>query len=295
MGEAGSLGADAAVAEAAAAPRPAPDGLFEDVLCAVDGTPESLLAVEQAGTMTHARGKLTVLVVTAHRHEADRRSPAIGPIATKAILDRAAEVAERSGVPYTLEVDPAGPPEQVVLDWARGRSLLVIGAPSTSWFGGMFAGGVAVAAEAALSGPMLIARRTPGGLSLTRRLVLASDGMAGSDELVDLGGRLARAAAAHVVLLHACGSERPSRSRRLREQAARLDGALPGGCELQLEEGAARTVILERARALNASLIVMSSRRLRGLRVVGSVSRRVVHQSHCSVLLVPPESHLSQG
>jgi nucleotide-binding universal stress UspA family protein len=34
----------------------------------------------------------------------------------------------------------------------------------------------------------------------------------------------------------------------------------------------------------------MGSRRLEGLRAMGSVSRRVVHQAHCSVLLVPPET-----
>ena len=38
-----------------------------------------------------------------------------------------------------------------------------------------------------------------------------------------------------------------------------------------------------------ASLIVMGSRRLDGLRAMGSVSRRVVHQAKSSVLLVPPE------
>jgi nucleotide-binding universal stress UspA family protein len=37
----------------------------------------------------------------------------------------------------------------------------------------------------------------------------------------------------------------------------------------------------------------MSSRRLRGPRALGSVSRRVVHQGPCSVLLAPQE--LLQG
>jgi nucleotide-binding universal stress UspA family protein len=47
-------------------------------------------------------------------------------------------------------------------------------------------------------------------------------------------------------------------------------------------------MIVETASTVGASLIVMGSRRLRGLRVIGSVSRRIVHQGHCSVLLIPP-------
>ena len=35
--------------------------------------------------------------------------------------------------------------------------------------------------------------------------------------------------------------------------------------------------------------MVMGSRRLGGLKAIGSVSRRVAHDAHCSVLLVPPE------
>jgi nucleotide-binding universal stress UspA family protein len=33
----------------------------------------------------------------------------------------------------------------------------------------------------------------------------------------------------------------------------------------------------------------MGSRRLEGLKALGSVSRRVVHEAHCSVMLMPPE------
>ncbi len=263
-------------------------GVFADVLCAIDGTPESLAAVEQAAVLTGPNGHLTLLAVTSFSSAGASRSPAIGPLQAKRILDRAVRIAEEAEVPSTVEVDPASPPSQVVLDWAAGRDLLAMGAPATSWFGGMFTGGVAVAAEGSFNTPLLLARSIPSELHSDRCFLVASDGLDGSDELVELAGRLARAQGANVILLHATGAESGASRERVQEQARRLQLAVGGAGEVRLEAGSARTVIVETASAVRASLVVMSSRRLKGLRAIGSVSRRVVHQGHCSVLLMPP-------
>ena len=275
------------------------DGLyFGDVLCAIDGTPESLAAVEQAAVLAGPSGHLTLLAVTSYKSAGASRSPAIGPIEAKRMLDRAVRIAEEAEVPSTVEVDPAAPPSRVILDWAAGRDLLAMGAPATSWFGGMFTGGVAVAAEGSFTTPLLLARSRPSGQHYSgHRIVVASDGLDGSDELVELAGQLARAQGASVILLHATGLEsgaaRHHIRSRIQEQARRLQLTVDGASD-RLENGSARTVIVETASAVGASLVVMSSRRLTGLRAIGSVSRRVVHQGHCSVLLMPPE-RLLQG
>jgi nucleotide-binding universal stress UspA family protein len=263
--------------------------MFANILCAIDGTQESFAAVEQAALLTGPNGRLTLLEVTSFDSGGPRRSPAIGPAQTKDTLDRAIRIAEKAGVSSTVGVDPDSPPSRVVLDWAAERDLLALGAPSTSWFGGMFTGGVAVTAEGSFTTPMLVARSMPTGQHFARRILIASDGLAGSDELVELAGSLARAQGADVVLLHATGFESKARRDRVEEQAHRLQLAVDGASEVRLEAGSARTKIVETASAVGASLVVMSSRRLKGLRVIGSVSRRVVHQGHCSVLLVPPE------
>jgi nucleotide-binding universal stress UspA family protein len=263
--------------------------MFADVLCAIDGTTESLAAVGQAAALADANGHLTLLEVTSFEAEGAYRSPAIAPLRAKGILDQAAGIVQAAGVRSTTEVDPASPPSSVVLDWAVERDLLAIGAPATSWFGGMFMGGVAVSAEGEFTTPMLVARTMPAEPRFASRILIASDGLAGSDALVDLGGRLARAQGASMVLLHAIGLESKARRRRVQEQARRLDLDVDDPSQVRLEGGSARSMIVETASALGASLVVMGSRRLRGLRVIGSVSRRVVHQGHCSVLLVPPE------
>lgn len=262
---------------------------FANILCAVDGTPESLAAVEQAATFAGADGHLTLLEVTSFEAEGTYRGPAIAPLRAKDILDRTVRIAEEAGVSSTVEVDPDSPPSRVVLDWAAERDLLALGAPATSWFGGMFIGGVAVTAEGLFTTPMLVARSMAAGQQFARRILVASDGLAGSDQLVELAGRLARARGADVVLMHASGLESKARRRRVEEQARKLQLTVDGTSEVRLEAGSARTLIVQTAKAVGASLVVMGSRRLKGPRVIGSVSRRVVHQGHCSVLLVPPE------
>jgi nucleotide-binding universal stress UspA family protein len=265
---------------------------FADVLCAVDGTPESLAAVGQAAALAGPKALLTLLAVTSFRFSGDHRGPAVGPIDAKRMLDAAIEVAKQARVPSTVEVDPASPPAQVILDWAVGRELLAMGAPATSWFGGMFAGGVAVSAEGSFSTPLLLAHSFTGGGPSAARILVASDGLEGSDQLVAFAGRLARAQGTEVILVHALGHERvPHRHHtreRVEEQMRGLRLAVEGASE-RVETGNPRTVILETAHAAGAWLVVMSSRRLQGLRAIGSVSRRVIHGGECSVLLIPPE------
>jgi nucleotide-binding universal stress UspA family protein len=268
--------------------------VFSDVLCALDGTHESIAAVGHAAALIGSGGRMTLLVVTSYESDGERRSPAIGPGSVHAMLDRAVEICREAGVKASVEVDPASPPSQIVLDWAEGHGLLAIGAPATSWFGGLFAGGVAVTAEGWFDTPLLVARAAPAEGRFASPIVVASDGLEGSDELVRLAGRLARAQGAGLILVHVVGHQSSERPERIVEQARSMQLAMGDAFQERIEVGHARSAIVEAAGAVGASLVVMSSRRLRGLRVIGSVSRRVVHQGHCSVLLVPPE-HLLPG
>lgn len=267
---------------------PGGSAVFADILCAVDGTQESLAAVEQAAVLAGPNGHVTLLEVTSFEHSGSYRGAAIGPLEVKDVLDRALEITRAAGVSATVEVDPEAPPSQVVLDWAFKRDLLALGAPSTGWLGAIFRKGVAVTAESSFTTPLLVARSTSPG-EFARRILIASDGLPDSDALVEFAAGFARGQGASVVLLHAIGLESKTRRRRVEEQASRLQLVVGGASEVRLEKGSARSMIVETASAVDASLIVMSSRRLKGLRVIGSVSRRVVHEGDCSVLLMPPE------
>jgi nucleotide-binding universal stress UspA family protein len=262
---------------------------FERVLCAVDGTPGSFDAVERAAALAGPGGQLTVLLVTSYRKDGEYRSPHIGPIRAKGIIDRAVAIGAELGVEVSAEVDPAAPPAHVILEWAANHDLLAMGAPTTPWFGGMFSGGATVAALGSLPTPLLIGRAAPADIDADARVLVASDGLQGSDELVELAGRVARSQGAAATLLHAIGSESGVRPQRIEEQARRLAAAAGAEIDVRFEVGSARTVVLDTARILRASLVVMGSRRLEGVRTIGSVGRRVAHGAACSVLLVPPQ------
>lgn len=262
---------------------------FPRVLCAVDGTAESFAAVEQAAALAGPEGQLTLLAVTSYEAEGAYRGPAIGPLRVEAMLQRAAGIAAMAGVESTIDIDPASPPSHVVLDWAADRDLLAMGAPTTSWFGSMFAGGVAVAAESSFTTPLLIVRDSGASAAPGRPVLVASDGHAGSEQLVLLAGRLARDRGARVILLHATGLEPHTHREAVEHQAQLLEELLEGDCELRMQSGRAHSLIVESAASAQAALIVMGSRRLKGPRALGSVSRHVVHQGSCSVLLAPQE------
>lgn len=268
---------------------PSPGPVFASILCAVNGTRGSSAAVEQAAALAGADGHLTLLAVTAVRGSGVHETAAISPTRAKRLLEHAAEVAAKAGVPSTLVVDPASPPSQVILERAAQHDLLAMGAPAMSWLGGMLIGGVTVAALGSFATPLLTARSIPAGQDFARSIVVASDGLDGSDHLVDIALRLAQAKGTHVTLVHAIEVGARAQSDRIDEQARRLELTFDGRSEIRVQLGSARRVIVEAAKSSKASLVVMGSRRLDGLRALGSVSRRVVHEAHCSVLLLPPE------
>jgi nucleotide-binding universal stress UspA family protein len=185
----------------------------------------------------------------------------------------------------------------VILDWSARYDLLALGAPASSWPGTWLSVGVGNKAIEGFTTPLLVARPLAAERRFTDRIVVASDGLEASQAVVDLAARLAHDNGSNVTLVHALGRESPLKHGRsrgqegaLEEQGETLKRTLASGTsEVLVESGRAADVIKSAAAAADASLVVMGSRRLDGLRAMGSVSRRVVHQARCSVLLFPPE------
>jgi nucleotide-binding universal stress UspA family protein len=272
---------------------PAGERTFADVLCAVDGTRGSLTAVRQALALTGTDGCVTLLAVSATSGSGRYRGAAIDQTRIARVLEIAAQLARESGVRCTRMAEPEGPPAKTILQHAAGHELLALGAPTMSWLGGLLTGGVAESALRSFATPLLLARPAPEEQPFGRRILVASDAAEGSDLLVELGAALALKLGGGVMLVHAVGVESRTRPHRVERQVAALEAMLADACEVHVQASRAHSAIVEIAASGQASLIVMGSRRLGGLRALGSVSERVAHDAPCSVLLLPPE-HLAE-
>src|SRR6266704_3646432 len=261
--------------------------IFANILCAISGKEGGFASVEQAAALAGTQGHLTFLAVTSFRSGGARRGPALGPARVSGILERAERIAREAGVPYTSEVDPGTPPARVILDWSERYDLLAIGAPASSWPAKLLSVGVGDKALGGFSTALLVARPLEAERRIGDRIVIASDGLEASQPLIGLTARIARDPSSNVTLVHALGRESPikrdrphEQERALQEQERALErNRASGTTELLVKPGRAGVVVVSTATAADASLVVMGSRRLEGLRAMGSVSRRVVHQA----------------
>ncbi len=278
----------------------APAPVFTNILCAVDGTNASIAAVRMAAALAGSDGQLTLLTVTAESSYGPNTMAVVSPGRAKRTLESAKRIAEDAGVSCSTVLDPGAPPAGIILARASEHDLLAIGAPATSWLagmlishasaslGGLLTGGVTAAILGRLETPMLVVREPFVGSLTARRILVASDGEEGSDHLVELAGRLAQSQQVQVRLVNALEAESNMNPRAIQAQAAALKRMLADTGEPWIEPGHAGTVILNAAHSTDAALVVIGSRRLNGPRALGSVSRRVVHDAPCSVLVVPP-------
>lgn len=253
-----------------------------------------------ATALAGSGGHITLLAVTAASSYGPDAMAVISPGRAKRILESAKRIAEDAGVPSSTVLDPDAPPAEVILARAYDYDLLAIGAPGTSWLagmligrassslGGLLTGGVTATVLSRFNTPMLVARAPFCSSMNGRTIMVASDGEERSDRLVELAGGLAQSHQAQVILVNALGAESKMNPRAIQAQVAALKRILPDTGEPWIEPGHAADVILNAAKRSDAALVVIGSRRLEGVRAFGSVSRRVVHDAPCSVLVVPP-------
>ncbi len=264
---------------------PAP--LFANILCAIDGTRASTAAVRMAACLAGPQGHLTLLAVTAEAGSGVHATAAIGRARVQHVMRRATRIADAAGVSATPVVDTGHPPARVILARAAEHDLLALGAPATSWLGGMIIGGVADVTLSRFTIPALFVRAAFKGSLRGGQIMVASDGLDGSDRIVATAGALALDQDATVTLVHAAGPESKMHPHRIAAQVRALTDAGAAVAQPLIEPGRPVPVILAAAKSTKAAVVVIGSRRLGGLQAFNSVSRRVTHDS-CSVLVVPP-------
>jgi len=271
-------------------PHRAPAALFDDILCGVDGTRGAYDAVRQAAVLAQPAARLTLLAVTALHGGGTEQTAAMAPVHAKRALTRARTIAVALGAQdVETEVDDGGPVADRLLAHARRHHLLAIGAPPMARFAHILVGGAASEVAHLLPTSMLVARRPPARVTFGERMLVASDGSARSEGLVDFAAELARERGATLVLVHAFHGESGPHPAAIAAQVERVTAALGQDSVIRVERGSPRSLILATARAERCSLIIAASRRLSGLRALGSLCERLVHDAPCSVLVMRPE------
>jgi len=255
--------------------------VFDRVLVGVDGTEWGFEALRQAlvlapeGSEIHAVTACDTGAAVRTGFEAAHWTAILEEEAAAARDAAAAILGDRP----RSEVRVVGGDPLRVLRRAReriGATVVALGGRESSRFLGIMLGDTATELLHDGACSVLVARPRQGAAWQPRAVVVGVDGSASSLAALDAADELASRLRAAVEVVSATG-----------DGAARPDPAWTG----RVDSWAAAhpvAVLVERSR--RADLVVVGSHGRRGVRALGSVSERVAHRAHCSVLVVRGEA-----
>jgi nucleotide-binding universal stress UspA family protein len=250
--------------------------LFDRILCGVDGTAASLVAVRQAQRL-HAEGGSVLLLAVANLAQAAQAGMAASHAAVllqheaEAALSEAQAIAP-SASSKLLDGDPAG----IMLRQAEAEraTLISVGSHGRRRAAGLLLGTVASRMLREATRSVLVARAARESATWPRTVVAGLDGSLESAAAFTVASSVAARFSGSV---RAVASTKDHFDR----EAARAIAP-------ELEEHQAPAVETLVAASESTDLIVVGSRGLHGLKALGSVSERVAHQARSSVLVVRP-------
>ncbi len=259
---------------------------FARIVCGVNGTRHSRVAVAQALEIAGADGAVHFLAITDARGVGPTRMAGTGSARAGRALAEARQAARNAGVAASAELRHHPDPRRVLVEVARDSDLLVLGG-HVHWRGeGLLLGSASVFALHAAAIPVLVARPVPSGGPLAGRVVVAVAGAEGDRRAAQVAAGIAVRDGGSLTLLHVEGPHGPDVHRHLAEAAA--DAFAPTGMEPMVVgvRGHAPDAVVAAAAELDASLLVLGSRSLAGLRAFASMSERVGTRAHGPVLVM---------
>jgi nucleotide-binding universal stress UspA family protein len=253
--------------------------IFDRIVCGFDGSPAGCEALRQAVLLRPTDGRLLAVTISETRLAARTGVHAArfaAQLRDEAEETRARAPAEIDGIPFAEARIVAGRPIPSLLAVAghERATLIAVGTHGGIRAAGILLGSVATAMLHDAPCAVMVTRPPADGRWFPHRIVVGADGSPESLE----------AAAVATGVAGRFGSE----SSTLVAQ---------GGSSLD-ETGLSRLARVEWDRrgpvaalvaaSRQADLIVLGARGLDGVGALGSVSERVAHRAHCSVLVVRP-------
>lgn len=256
--------------------------LFDRIICGVDGTESSNVAVAQAMRLLCARRILELISVV------ERRPSEVAARIDPADLERHYDEARRAlrdaraQCPRARSAILFGDAGPVLVAAARkaGATLVAVGAPPGGRLGGFVLdrAGTHVLHNSPCS--VLIARQPAEDDAWPRSIVVGHDGSRAAAEAAVVARELAFRFGAPLRFVVATGGD-----------PVDVD-SLPSPEELDWSSW--QPVKALEAASAECDLLVVGSRGLRGPRALGSVSEAIANLAHCSVLVVREPPHSSQ-
>jgi universal stress protein A len=250
--------------------------VFERILCGVDGTPASLIAVRQALRLQDENGSLRLSAV-ANLAQAAHAGMAAAHAAELLQHEAEAALAEAQAIaPSASSKLVDGDPVAVLLKQAEAEraTLIAVGSHGRRRAAGLLLGTVAARMLRDAACSVLVARAARDDDAWPQTVVVGVDGSLESAAAFTV----ARSVAARFG-----GSVRAVASTK-----DQLDREAAEAIAPELEEHGEPAVNVLVAASEPADLLVLGSRGLHGLKALGSVSERVAHQARSSVLVVRP-------
>jgi nucleotide-binding universal stress UspA family protein len=277
-----------------------------NILLAVDGSAHARAAVQLLGGLPlPSSSQVTAVGVVTPRHTPGQEALSTALIETQMILGG-------TGVRVTTEL-LYGHPAQALTDFAEAHqpALIVVGAKGLRATLGILLGGVAQQVVEYGRQPVLVVRAPYQAL---RHVLLVTDGSAPSQHAVNYLARFPLPAGAKTWVMHVL-PPRPDpetlvpeareimtrvveyeqhEGQIMVEQATQKLQTAQLQAEPILAHGDAATEIIEYAKEHSIDLVVSGSRGLSQVKgwYLGSVSRKLVHYAHCSVLIVKDNAPL---
>ena len=250
--------------------------VFERILCGVDGTPESLVAVRQALRLQGERGSL-VLSAVANLAQAAHAGIAASHAAELLQHEAEAALAEaRAIAPSASSKLVNGDPVAVLLEQAEAEraTLIAVGSHGRRRTAGLLLGSVAARMLRDATCSVLVARAAGDVEAWPQTVVVGIDGSVES--------------AAAFTVARAIGERLGGSVRAVASTKDQLHREAAEAIAPELEEHTESAVSALVTASESADLLVVGSRGLHGLKALGSVSERVAHQARSSVLVVLP-------
>jgi nucleotide-binding universal stress UspA family protein len=250
--------------------------VFERIICGVDGTPASLVAVRQALRLQAENGSV-LLSAVANLAQAAHAGMAAPHAAELLQHEAEAALAEAQAIAPNASTKLAdGDPVAVLLQQAEASraTLIAVGSHGRRRAAGLLLGTVAARMLRDATCSVLIARAADDVAAWPRTVVAGVDGSLES--------------AAAFTVARSVGARFGGSVRAVASTKDQLDREAAEAIAPEVERHGEPAVNVLVAASDSADLLVVGSRGLHGLKALGSVSERVAHQARSSVLVVRP-------